>query len=234
MYKNQGEDLFNEITNYVATGKGKTFSDFVEAQEQRGQQLVVDSVKLPKIVNSNTLPRSIRDVIWAEVSDWKAQQEAIHNSNIEYTAEQYKRMGIRILEDYDDLFYSVELPEGWKLEPTSHTLWSQLRDDKGRERALVFYKAAFYDREAFTRFKTRYTTEVDHCAPHSLNYEEWAASDYVGVVKDGDTVIFSTDKVPAVDNYQESSAIKCRLWKELEQYMAEHYPEYDDINAYWD
>lgn len=48
----------------------------------------------------------------------------------------------------DDLFQYVELPEGWKKEPTDHSMWSKLVDEQGRERASIFYKAAFYDRRA--------------------------------------------------------------------------------------
>lgn len=49
----------------------------------------------------------------------------------------------------DDLFQYVELPNGWGLEPTDHSMWSKLVDEQGRERASIFYKAAFYDRSAF-------------------------------------------------------------------------------------
>lgn len=49
----------------------------------------------------------------------------------------------------DDLFQYVELPQGWKFEPTDHSMWSKLVDSQGRERASIFYKAASYDRRAF-------------------------------------------------------------------------------------
>lgn len=49
----------------------------------------------------------------------------------------------------DPLFRYVTLPPGWTKEPTEHSMWSRLFDDRGNERAMVFYKAAFYDRSAF-------------------------------------------------------------------------------------
>lgn len=49
----------------------------------------------------------------------------------------------------DPLFRHVILPSGWKIVPTDHDMWSKLVDDKGRVRAEIFYKAAFYDRRAF-------------------------------------------------------------------------------------
>lgn len=48
----------------------------------------------------------------------------------------------------DELFQYVELPEGWRREPTDHAMWSKLVDAEGHERASIFYKAAFYDRAA--------------------------------------------------------------------------------------
>ena len=49
----------------------------------------------------------------------------------------------------DALFRHVSLPTGWKKVATDHAMWSTLVDDTGRERAKIFYKAAFYDRRAF-------------------------------------------------------------------------------------
>lgn len=51
----------------------------------------------------------------------------------------------------DPLFCSAKLPEGWKKQPTEHSMWSELRDESGKVRAMIFYKAAFYDRHAFIR-----------------------------------------------------------------------------------
>lgn len=49
----------------------------------------------------------------------------------------------------DDLFQYVTLPEGWRKVATDHSMWSSVVDEKGRERLSVFYKAPFYDRDAF-------------------------------------------------------------------------------------
>ena len=49
----------------------------------------------------------------------------------------------------DPLFQDVTLPEGWKIAPTDHSMWSDLVDAAGVKRASIFYKAAFYDRCAF-------------------------------------------------------------------------------------
>ena len=51
----------------------------------------------------------------------------------------------------EDLFEKVTLPRGWSKQPTDHSMWSELVDDKGVVVAMMFYKAAFYDRDAFMR-----------------------------------------------------------------------------------
>lgn len=48
----------------------------------------------------------------------------------------------------DELFSDVALPAGWKIQPTEHSMWSDLIDADGVKRASIFYKAAFYDRVA--------------------------------------------------------------------------------------
>jgi len=49
------------------------------------------------------------------------------------------------------LFVQVKMPKGWKKQATDHSMWSELVDETGKVRASIFYKAAFYDRDAFLR-----------------------------------------------------------------------------------
>lgn len=49
----------------------------------------------------------------------------------------------------DDLFREATLPEGWKKEGSDHAMWSYIVDETGERRVAIFYKAAFYDRDAF-------------------------------------------------------------------------------------
>lgn len=53
----------------------------------------------------------------------------------------------------DELFQEVTLPQGWKIQPTDHSMWSNILDENGNERGSMFYKAAFYDRDAFAFMK---------------------------------------------------------------------------------
>ncbi|MEK6880300.1 MAG: hypothetical protein AABY22_11860, partial [Nanoarchaeota archaeon] len=104
----------------------------IPAQEKQGQQQLINSSQLPRKWNGYNHPRSLK--------------------------EQYELMGIKVIENTkdDDLFMNVILPDGWKKQGTDHSMWNNLIDNKGRIRATFFYKAAFYDRDAFINFETRY------------------------------------------------------------------------------
>ena len=49
----------------------------------------------------------------------------------------------------DPMFREATLPDGWKREGSEHAMWSYIVDERGVRRVSIFYKAAFYDRDAF-------------------------------------------------------------------------------------
>lgn len=224
--------MFMDAMSYAMEGENP--SKAIENQERRGQQSVVIKQRLPRKLNSLSVPDDIR---WNGVEDsmeYEERNKIVTQNNIQYTKQQYEKMGIVIVDEYDDLFYNVELPEGWQIKATDHSMWNNLVDNKGRKRAQFFYKAAFYDRDAFINFNTRFHVDVEHTAPYSSDYDVWAQSDYQGTIKDGEDVIFSTECVPVTGSYTEDDKVKDALRKKLDEYMDENYPNYTDINAYWD
>lgn len=93
----------------------------IERQESEGQK---------QLVTSDVIP-----------TDMYSQEEA------------FKRLGFELLgvvED-DPLFQYAKLPDGWKKVATTHSMWSDIVDASGKVRAVIFYKAAFYDRAAFIK-----------------------------------------------------------------------------------
>lgn len=56
----------------------------------------------------------------------------------------------------DKLFCMATLPPGWKKKGSDHDMWSYLLDEEDVEVASIFYKAAWYDREAFVSVKRDY------------------------------------------------------------------------------
>jgi len=125
----------------------------------------------------------------------------------------------------DNLFQYVELPEGWKKVPTDHSMWSNLVDDKGRKRASIFYKAAFYDRDAHLLTSRRYNYYFDY---------ERQEKDGVGVtnITDGDKPIHTTEPITVGD--RESYEVSSEANKLAEAWLDANYPNWRNANAYWD
>ena len=115
-------------------------SGAIERAEARGQQ---------EIVNADVLPTdglSPHDV-------WEA-------------------MGVKIGDPVagDAMFTRVTLPTGWTKRPTDHSMWSELVDSKGRKRATIFYKAAFYDRSAHITPTVRFVISRDFARGEVMQY----------------------------------------------------------------
>ena len=118
--------------------------------EKCGQNDVSYGLRLPKYSNPfygavlefRTMPESQR------------QGVSVEEFNLQYTKDKYESFGIRIVQDFDDLFYCVVLPDGWKIVPDgSSVYWSELHDDSGKSVGDIFYKAVSYDRDAFINFE---------------------------------------------------------------------------------
>ncbi len=63
-----------------------------------------------------------------------------------------EQRGVTRCETCENAMWSMySVPDGWRLRPTDHPMWSHLVDADGVVQAEVFYKAAFYDRRCFMR-----------------------------------------------------------------------------------
>lgn len=115
----------------------------------------------------------------------------------------------------DPLFHDVRLPEGWQIKPTDHSMWSELVDDKGRKRAGIFYKAAFYDRKAHMYLSQRYNWQTEYLGDDAGNR-------YVMVYDYDGTELYRTKTAPC-----ESLQTECIAW------LDQNYPQWRDHSAYW-
>ena len=140
---------------------------------------------------------------------------------------QYRKMGIIIQSksiytphyrsNEDDLFVDVILPNGWSKVNTDHPLWSKLIDDKNRVRATIFYKSAFYDRDAFINFEsaieiTYRSEELNEYGSHVIN-------------KNNNQVLFDGGTA----DVSNSASIREKCF----EFVKQNYPNLD-INASWD
>lgn len=165
----------------------------IEASERQGQAQIVASTQLP-----------------AKTQDPR---------------EAFEAFGFKFgkLTPGDPMFLSATLPDGWEKRGSDHAMWSYIHDEKGRRRVAVFYKAAFYDREAFMRLTPRYCVRTEWLA-------QWT-SFYVTVL-DGETEIHRT----ATFTGEERSGYEAeeRFRKEAVEWLAANRPGWDDPVKSWD
>lgn len=153
------------------------------------------------------------------------------------TREQLEKMGIVFGEDADDLFIYVTLPEDWKKVATDHPMWSNLVDHKGRKRAAIFYKAAFYDRDAHISLVRRFdygTCPMNGWTDPDRDNHKWHV-----VIFDNDVVIREIGDL-GIRNYKDTRAIEMywslekEFQKQAEKWLNHNYPNWKDPLAYWD
>ncbi|MFI5934745.1 hypothetical protein [Actinoplanes sp. NPDC051494] len=93
---------------------------YIEEMESSGQTQLVNSDRLPTRIN--------------------------HGAQADFEAVGFVFGDI---DKRDPLFRQVTLPAGWKRQGSDHAMWSYIVDKQGSKRVAIFYKAAFYDRDAF-------------------------------------------------------------------------------------
>jgi len=172
----------------------------IEQQEKQGQTT---------FVNSSTLPIKM-----------------LHGC----TKEKLEAMGIVFGEPQNDIFINVTLPDGWTKVATDHSMWSDLLDDKGRKRAGIFYKAAFYDRSAHISLIQRYMIEKYHACDKDGNDLEYGKHTHlkVSVCDSGKSIkdfgVWNDGDYTTGDKYYQLA----------EDWIKENYPDYEDKEKYWD
>ncbi len=181
----------------------------IEAQEAAGQR---------DFVASETLP--------CKPSDYHTTDEEMRHI--------LETLGIEFLEPVDDLFWYVRLPAGWQKRATDHSMWSKLYDDKGRERASVFYKAAFYDRSAHINLTRRYSCQI--CPVNGWGSNTDPTTLWHAIVTDCEKPIWQSEPIgPKPDKPgREWWNAKDALCKVAIDWCDEHYPEWRNPLAYWD
>lgn len=138
----------------------------------------------------------------------------------------------------DPLFQRAELPAGWKVEPTQHSMWSRLIDDKGRRRATIFYKAAFYDRRAHMNVKPRYEIE----GYFNDDHETFAAARVLDA--DG-SVVFESERIKITEENKHTKydpgtgkpivlSANGRAAESCEAWLNANHPDWKSLTAYWD
>jgi len=175
----------------------------IEAQEAQGQT---------ELVNSDVLP-----------VDMGTHSE--HNHKKILKGYGFKFLGVV---EGDVLFQNVKMPKGWKKVATDHSMHSDLVDEKGRKRANIFYKAAFYDRKAHLDLSRRYRYDID--------YDKLNKGVTICRVKDhDDSVLFSTIEHTMTEEEKEKSwNVTDEHNKIAREWLNKTYPDWENPSKYWD
>jgi hypothetical protein len=108
------------------------------------------------------------------------QSQLVHSDRLPSKApvEEMEALGFSFgdADPTDPMFRPATLPEGWKKQPSEHSMWSHVVDPLGRKRVAIFYKAAWYDRDAFMRLETpsSYLHELAYYGGGPVLDDEWA------------------------------------------------------------
>jgi hypothetical protein len=165
-----------------------------------------------------------------EAQEKAGQAMLVANSTLPGPRQKLEQLGVVVGKEADDLFYNVTLPAGWKKVATEHSMWSDLVDEKGRKRAGIFYKAAFYDRKASISLNCRYGfSSYSGVNEKGEPVEGGNHTHYAVVITDCDKEIhrvglYQTGDYKAADPLETQAA----AW------LDEHFPKWKDVTAYWD
>ena len=137
------------------------------------------------------------------------------------TREQLAQFGLRFGKDIDDLFVECVLPLGWTKKAGEWDTHNDLLDEKGRVRAFIFFKAAFYDRQAHMSLRGRFKVDLYQAGRDDAHR--------IAAVTDSGKVLlvlgeWRRSDPEASDAYLEQG----RAW------LAQRYPNWESPLAYWD
>ena len=142
-------------------------------------------------------------------------------------------------EKVNELFIEAQLPEGWEKIATDYSMWSKLVDEQGRERASIFYKAAFYDQRAHMNITKRYS----YCVQPVSGWDDpdYREKEWQCVVTDGGEVIWKSEMLEPEPEYDKDdrgtwlkwSDDKDALGKKGAAWLDENFPQWNDPVAYW-
>lgn len=127
-YRGAAEEAMSRIHVNVLNGEEPT-------------QVFDDMAKATRNVQQAFLPIKYRERVPAELCKQYDSEE--------YLELMYNLLGIEIIEERDDLFYRVNMPEEWTV--TNKGYWNYVKDKDGADVITYFYRSLFYDRDAYVR-----------------------------------------------------------------------------------
>jgi hypothetical protein len=117
-----------------------------------------DDFDMGGLAHAPTFPGTPEFGSYIEGQEARGQREVVNSDRIptKGNVKELEALGFVLgdVDPRDELFRSVTLPAGWSRAGTGHSMYSDIVDANGRPRVSIFYKAAFYDRDAFFTVNT--------------------------------------------------------------------------------
>lgn len=132
----------------------------------------------------------------------------------------WESMGFQFLDNADDIFVNVKFPPGWKKVPSESAYWTDLIDDKGRKRASIFYKAAFYDRHSIIHPEQRFRQNTEYSDEENTRTVTITDSGKV-IHTVGVCSLYDRDSMDLIDS-------------QADAWLKQNYPDWRNPAAYWD
>lgn len=193
-----------------------------------------------------------------EAQERRGQQEQAVKETLPKTMQgctkaDFEKLGFKFFGETERIFWQCLFPTGWTKKPTSHSMWSNLLDDKGRKRGSIFFKAAFYDFDAHIGLNVRYSVNgvsLDEKKEEIFDrstgeYKEGkhsarsAYTRYEVVDTATEKSLFALDPLPDAnwDNREEGlrrSATKDEARDICSAWLTKNFPDWQKPLAYWD
>lgn len=132
-------------------------------------------------------------------------------------------------------FRKAVLPEGWKIKPSDHYMYSWVIDEKGRRRAQIGYKA----QDNWVSFHLERRFSPSFAKDDEGESEDDKGATVVAVIQDSDRKeVWRGPTVPEVDKkknprwFEQPTAldVACKL---AEEKLVQIAPDWKNVEAYW-
>lgn len=141
-----------------------------------------------------------------------------------------KHLGFKGFEIKGGFYRFLRMPKGWKkVVAKQSNQWCYLIDDKKRSRAVVFYKVLAVSNRGgvqvntFVNYMTRYLIRT-------ATFKGEISSS----VFDTSNVLYTSAKFPEPKDKKDRNEIVNKCYLECELWLKDKYPEWANINAYWE
>jgi len=164
--------------------------------------------------------------------------------------ELFEKLGFKFGRTIDKLFQEAQLPEGWKKVPSpSHSSYSYVLDEKGRARWMIYFKGAYYDRQA-----DGYSLQRRYVIRAQQNYDQnhdrkrdgetpiWGEVLDYGILFDPTETYHGGVKPKVIHNGEKFTPkdvfdidrVRKMVTLEMEMWIGERFPDYENPLAYWE